>query len=56
MKKRSFRLIKDLLILKNRMLNQNKKRNLYKKMEITQKVLKAFGFFNKKKISVLKGR
>ena len=28
-------------------LNDNKKRNLYKKMEIIQKVLKAFGFYIK---------
>ena len=28
-------------------LNDNKKRNLYKKMEITQKILKSVGFYSK---------
>ena len=28
-------------------LHDNKKRNLYKKMEIIQKILKAFGFYSK---------
>lgn len=34
---------------RNVYLNDNKKRNLYKKMEITQKIVKVFGFYSKQK-------
>ena len=34
---------------RNVYLNDNKKRNVYKKTEITQKVVKAFAFYSKQK-------
>jgi len=37
---------------RNVYLNDNKKRNLYKKTEITQKVLKVFTFYSKQKFFI----